>query len=186
MPGVCKFKEIGICGLSCRLCPAMYRDGESRCGGCKSPERMKVGCTFIRCVRDKPGLEFCGDCRESNGCQKWAKHRAASRKGDSFVCYQRLERNIEDIRRDGLLAFENVQKRRQALLVQMLEGFNEGRSKTYYSIAATVMEPEELKRALDEARRASTGLDLEGRSRALHAALDAVASRKKYLLKLRR
>lgn len=164
----------------------MYREGESRCGGCKSPERMKVGCTFIRCVRDKPGLEFCGDCRDSLGCAKWAKHREASRKGDSFVCYQGLERNIAFIQENGLAAFEKAEKRRQDLLVQMLEDFNEGRSKTYYSIAATVMEPEELEVALDEARRASAGMDLEGRSRALHAALDAIASRKRYLLKLRK
>jgi hypothetical protein len=186
MPGAYKFREIGICGLSCRLCPAMYREGESRCGGCKSPERMKVGCTFIRCIRDKPGLEFCGDCKESKGCEKWAKHRAYSKRGDSFVCYQRLERNIEDIMKDGLSAFENAQKRRQALLVRMLENFNEGRSKTYYSIAATVMEPEELEGALKEAEKAPAGLDLEGRSKARHAALDAIAARKKYLLKLRK
>jgi len=186
MAGVYGYKEIGICGLSCRLCPAMYRDGESRCGGCKSPGRMKVGCTFIRCIRDRPGVEFCGDCRESRGCEKWAKHRAAGRKGDSFVCYQRLERNIEYIERDGMPAFEKVQRRRQSLLVRMLEGFNEGRSKTYYSIAATVMEPEELESAIGQARKASAGLDLEGRSRALHSALDAVAARKKYLLKLRK
>jgi len=186
MAGGYRFREIGICGLSCRLCPAMYREGESRCGGCKSPERMKVGCSFIRCIRDKPGIEFCGECGQSKGCGNWAKHRAYSKKGDSFVCYQGLEQNIAFIRKEGLAAFENAEKRRQALLEQMLEGFNEGRSKTYCSIAATVMEPEELERALDEAQRASAGTDIERRSRALHAALDAIASRKKYLLKLRK
>ena len=186
MAGGYRFKEIGICGLSCRLCPAFFRTGESRCGGCKSEERMKVGCTFIRCIRDKPGLEFCGECRQSRGCEKWTKHREASKKGDSFVCYQGLERNIAFIGKEGLAAFEKAQKGRQELLERMLEGFNEGRSKTYYSIAATVMEPEELKGAIDQARRSSAGLDLEERSRALHAALDAIAVRKKYILKLRK
>jgi len=186
MAGGHEFTEIGICGLSCRLCPARYREGASRCGGCKSPERIKVGCSFIRCIRDKPGLEFCGSCGQSRGCGKWAKHRAYSKKGDSFVCYQGLERNIAFIRKQGLAAFEKAEKRRQALLEHMLEGFNEGRSKTCYSIAATVMEPEELERALDEAERESAGMGIEGRSRALHAALDAIASRKKYHLKLRK
>lgn len=181
-----RFKEIGICGLSCRLCPAFFRTGESRCGGCKSEERMRVGCAFIRCIRDKPGIGFCGECRQNKGCEKWAKHREASKKGDSFVCYQGLERNIAFIKKEGLAAFEKAQKGRQALLERMLEGFNEGRSKTYFCIAATVMEPEELEGALDQARRASASQDLEGRSRALHAALDAIAVRKKYLLKLRK
>jgi hypothetical protein len=34
--------EIGICGLSCRLCPRYHTDGVSRCGGCKSDSRLAV------------------------------------------------------------------------------------------------------------------------------------------------
>jgi len=31
-----KYPEIGICGLSCRLCPIYNTKAESRCLGCKS------------------------------------------------------------------------------------------------------------------------------------------------------
>ena len=68
----------------------------------------------------------------------------------------------------------------------MLQEFNEGRSKTYYCIAATVMEIEELEAALKQARATAENLDLKGKSKLLHGILDGVAAKKQYLLKLRK
>ena len=49
-------------------------------------------------------------------------------------------------------AFDADQRLREDLLREMLAEFNEGRSKTYYSIAATLLDVEELRAALREAR----------------------------------
>jgi hypothetical protein len=68
----------------------------------------------------------------------------------------------------------------------MLAEFNEGRSKIYYCIAATVMDMDELREVLGRAREQSTGLDTKARSVLLHSMLDEIARRKGYLLKLRR
>jgi len=54
-----KFIEVGVCGLSCRLCPTYHSKAESKCAGCKSPDRMAVGCPFITCAVKKKGVEFC-------------------------------------------------------------------------------------------------------------------------------
>jgi hypothetical protein len=35
-----KYPEIGICGLSCRLCPHYHIEGESKGGGCKTESRI--------------------------------------------------------------------------------------------------------------------------------------------------
>jgi hypothetical protein len=35
-----KYPEIGICGLSCRLCSRYHTESKSRCGGCKSEFRI--------------------------------------------------------------------------------------------------------------------------------------------------
>lgn len=83
-------------------------------------------------------------------------------------------------------AFERGQKAREKLLRDMLHGFNDGRSKTYYSIAATVMEIEELETALSQAKRASAGLGMKEKSKLLHSLLDEIAESKRYLLKLRK
>ncbi len=178
------YPEIGICGLSCRLCPRYHTEGESRCSGCKTESRMGAGCPFITCAIKKKHLEFCCDCEESLTCDKWKKHREAGRSHDSFKCYQKLEEDIAFIQEHGIRQFEEAQKAREALLKIMLQEFNEGRSKSYYCIAATVLTPEELRDALDEARR--SGVDIKSRSRALHAALDKAAARNGRSLRLRK
>ena len=147
---------------------------------------MAVGCPFITCAVKKKGLEFCWDCIENKNCEKWKKHRDAGKKFDSFICYQKLEDNIAFIRKNGLDEFERLQKLREKLLKEMLQEFNEGRSKAYYCIAATVLEIEELEAALKQARESSKKLDLKGKARFLHAVLDDVAEKKQYYLKLRK
>jgi hypothetical protein len=147
---------------------------------------MSAGCPFITCAVKRKGLEFCWDCAENNSCEKWEKHRDAGKKYDSFVCYQKLEDNIAFIQKNGVEEFERVQKRREELLKAMLQEFNEGRSKTYYCIAATVLEIEELEAALKQARATAGNLDLKGKSKLLHGILDGIAEKKQYHLKLRK
>lgn len=147
---------------------------------------MAVGCPFITCAVKKEGIEFCWECAEGQTCIKWREHRTFSRKHDTFVCYQKLEDNIVFIQQNGAKEFEKTQQTRERLLRDMLDGFNEGRSKTYYCIAATVLEVEELKAALAQVKRVSAELDLREKSKLLHYLLDEIAVRKRYVLKLRK
>lgn len=181
-----KYSEIGVCGLSCQLCPMYHIEGKSKCVGCKSKSRIVVGCPFITCAVKKRKIEFCWDCIEHKTCEKWDKHREAGKQHDSFKCYQKLEENISFIQKNGVEEFKKLQKIRENLLKEMLQGFNEGRSKRYYCISATVLEIEELEKALSEAKEQSKGLKIKERSKILHSRLDSVAERKKYLLKLRK
>jgi len=181
-----KYPEIGICGLSCRLCPNFNTEAESRCLGCKSEGRIAVGCSFITCAIKKKGVEFCWDCEENKTCDKWKKHREIGKKHDSFKCYQKLEEDIEFIQKNGVAKFEKMQKIREQILNEMLKEFNEGRSKSYYCIVSTVMDIEELKQALDKARQQSQGLETKEKSKLLHSILGEIAGRKKYHLKLRK
>lgn len=178
--------EIGVCGLSCRLCPMYHTKSASRCTGCKSEGRMKVGCHFITCAVKKRGIEFCWQCPANENCEKWHKHRARGQTRDSFVCYQRLENNIAFIENRGVLAFAVDQKERERLLSTMLAEFNEGRSKSFYCIAATVMDIQEIEEAIARARAASSGADIKTKSKALHAFLNETAEKKNYILKLRK
>ena len=181
-----KYVEIGICGLSCQLCPNYNTEAESRCLGCKSERRMAVGCPFITCAIKKKGVEFCWDCEESKTCDKWREHRESGKKVDSFKCYQRLEEDIAFIQKYGIVKFKKMLNIREQLLKEMLQEFNEGRSKSYYCIVSTVMEIEELKEALKKAKQNSKGLELKERSKLLHSILDEIAGQKKYYLKLRK
>jgi hypothetical protein len=181
-----KFPEIGVCGLSCMLCPRYQSEGKSRCFGCKTESRMGAGCPFITCAVRKKGIEFCWDCEDSATCDKWKKHRESGSRRDSFKCYQKLEEDMSFIQKNGVDAFEKVQKQREELLKEMLRDFNEGRSKSYYCIAATALEVDELKRALDEAIEVSGEMDIKCRSDRLHSILEEIAGQKGYYLKLRK
>jgi hypothetical protein len=97
-----------------------------------------------------------------------------------------LENNFAFIQKNGVNEFEKVHKIRENLLKEMLQGFNEGRSKSYYCIAATVLEIEELEEALIKAKKDSAGFEIKVRSKVLHSILDELAERKNYYLKLRK
>ena len=181
-----KYPEIGICGLSCRLCPMYNTEAESKCLGCRSTTRMAVGCPFITCAVKKKGIEFCWECKENKTCEKWKKQRDAGKKSDSFKCYQKLEEDILFIQKKGIGEFEKIQKKREYLLKEMLRDFNEGRSKSYYCIAVTVLDVEELIELLNRAKKESYGLDVKGKSKVLHSILDDLAGKEGYCLKLRK
>ena len=167
-----KYHEIGICGLSCVLCPMYQTDGESRCGGCKSKSRMTVGCHFINCAVKKKWIEFCWDCEQSKTCERWKKHREFGKNYDTFKCYQKLEDNISFIQGNGVSEFAALQETREKFLKEMLLQFNEGRSKSYYCVATTVLDIVESREALTGAKNDSAGLDIKGKSKILHSILN--------------
>ena len=181
-----KYPEIGICGLSCRLCPHYHTEGASRCSGCKTESRIGAGCPFITCALKKKGIEFCWECKEQTTCEKWMNHLESGKKADSFTCYQNLENDIAFMQKNGVDEFEKAQKIKENLINGMLREFNDGRSKSYYCIAATVMETGELEEALTLARQNSDGLNIKEKTRVLHSVLDEIARQKNYYLKLRK
>jgi hypothetical protein len=181
-----RYIEIGICGLSCRLCPAYHRETKSKCEGCKSEYRMGAPCPFHTCAFKKRGIDFCGFCDEHRTCTRWIKFRESGKQYDSIVSYQRLEDNIALIQKYGMEEFEKQQKTREKMLRAFLVEFNEGRSKSLYCIAATILEIEELESVLEKARAKSRGLEIRAKSGVMHSLLNEIAKEKNYLLKLRK
>ena len=120
-----------------------------------------------------------------DSCEKLRKHKAFSRCHDSFVCYQKLEDNII-IAKENLTRFERDQEKRENLLREMLNEFNEGRSKSYYCIASTICEIEDLERIIDTAKTQSIGLGIKEKCKILHRLLSELAQEKGLLLKLRK
>ena len=147
---------------------------------------MGAPCPFHNCAVKKKGIEFCGFCDESVDCARWGKFREQGKQRDSIVCYQKLEDNIAFIQKNGMMEFEKQQKARESLLRSMLLEFNDGRSKTLYCVAATVLEIDELESVLEEANKKSMGLDIKAKAEVMHSLLDKIAENRNYLLKLRK
>ena len=181
-----QYPEIGVCGLSCRLCPKYNMQTKSRCPGCKSIDRMVVGCPFLTCAVKKKGVEFCWQCTENGECERWKKHRESGKKHDSFKCYQKLEDDISFICKHGITEFEKLQRIREYVLKEMLGEFNDGRSKSYYCIAVTVLKIDELLDILAKARLQSKGMLPKEKAKVMHSILEQISNEKDHYLKLRK
>ena len=147
---------------------------------------MAVGCPFIKCAIKKVGVEFCWDCGKNESCEIWKRHRETGKEHDSFKSYQKLEEDINFIRVKGIETYDALQNIRESLLNRLLNEFNEGRSKSYYCIAATVMDIDELRESLKEATAKSKLLSIKEKSRIMHSILDGIAQKKGYRLSLRK
>jgi ferritin-like protein len=102
------------------------------------------------------------------------------------VCYQELEANISFIKEHGVDKFEKVQKDKEKLLKRMLSEFDDGSSKSYYCIATTILNENELNKALSKAESEAEGLDQKEKAKLLHSILDDIAVKKGKCIKLRK
>ena len=141
-----KHPTIGYCGIDCGLCPRYYTDGSSRCPGCCGERfgQKRPSCGIITCCVKKNGLEVCGECGDYP-CEKFDKFTGC---GDSFVSHKKMLPNLEFIKENGLDAFLEQQEKRINFLETALRDHNDGRSKSFYCIAAALLSVEGLNHAL--------------------------------------
>jgi hypothetical protein len=145
---------LGCCGLDCGLCPRYYTVGASRCPGCAGPDffNKHPSCGTITCCVKKKGLEVCAQCDEFP-CSKFASWLDKLTIEDSFLTHQKMKSNLYFIREQRLDKFLKQQKKRIKLLERMLQDFDDGRSKSFYCIATTLLPLAELETLVDEAER---------------------------------
>jgi hypothetical protein len=181
------FPTIGCCGLDCGLCPRYYTVGSSRCPGCAGPGFFEKhpSCGYITCCVKKKGLEVCAQCGEFH-CAKfesWAE-------GDSFVTHQKALPNLDFIRKQSLEKFLEEHRQRISLLRTMLDKFDDGRSRSFYCIAATLLPiadlEESLRHSLQQLKQDKvTSEDTKTRTRILRGFLKDCAAKTGVALKLR-
>ena len=150
------YPTIGVCGLDCGLCPRYYTAGPSRCPGCGGPafSDKHPSCSFITCCVKKRGLEVCGQCPEFP-CSKF-KSEEDYRKlepSPSYPPYRNVLLNLRFIKEQGIKDFIKRQETRIYLLQTMLEGYDDGRSKSFFCRAAALLDPQALKGALKQAKK---------------------------------
>jgi hypothetical protein len=179
--------EIGACGLDCALCSRHFTEGKSRCDGCGSEySYAAVGCKLYRCCVSEKGLETCAACGDFP-----CKMLEGAADADSFVTHRMMISNLHHIARSGIDAYLREQDLRRCALERMLSDFNDGRSKSYYCLAARLLSLEALVDALNKAiERAGEGGgeggDRTKMSRILKDELETAATKEKVELHLRK
>jgi hypothetical protein len=154
------YPTIGVCGLDCGLCPRYYTVGPSRCPGCGGPGFFDKhpSCSFITCCVKKRGLEVCGECPEFP-CPKFRtedEYRQMASSSSYPPCTKMLS-NLRSIKEEGIEEFITQQEKRIGLLETMVEGYDDGRSKSFFCRAAALLDPKTLQKSLDRARNATRG-----------------------------
>jgi len=186
-----KYPTLGCCGLDCGLCPRYYTEGSSRCPGCCGPNFFNKhhSCGHITCCVKKNNLEVCAECSDFP-CQKfdsWFGNEAY----DSFVTHKKTEPNLYFIKKHGVEKFIEQQKERIKFLKDMLKGFNEGRSRSFYCIAAALLSVNDVKKSIDSAKKEVKTLDIKNddvksKAKILRKIIQDVADKKGIDLRLRK
>lgn len=184
-----KHHTLGCCGLDCGLCPRFYTDGASRCPGCCGEVffAKHPSCPFVTCCFKKKGLEVCAQCDEYP-CARFKKETGQK---DSFITHRKVLHNLAAIRESGLEPFLQQQARRIAILENMLQQYDDGRSKSYYCIAAALLSiaglAQSIQRAEQEINQKSIGQsNLKAKARILRQFLEHTAGAENAQLKLRK
>jgi len=186
------YPTIGCCGLDCGLCPRYYTVGSSRCPGCCGPDffNKHPSCSYITCCVKKKKLEVCAQCDEFP-CSKFESWLVDGGEYDSFLTHKKPQHNLSFIRKHGIEKFIEQQRNRIKLLETMLKNFNDGRSKSFYCIAATLLPITDLKTSLNKTEQKIKADkirsdDIKTRSKILKGFLNNSAAREGIELKLRK
>ena len=127
---------LSLCGLNCGLCP-MHLDGH--CPGCGGGEGNQ-SCKIARCSLEHGNVAYCGDC----SCYPCEKYRHFDN-FDSFITHRRRNTDLERLREIGEAAYNEEQHERAEILQFLLANFNDGRRKTFFCLAANLLELSELR-----------------------------------------
>ncbi len=183
------YPALGCCGLDCGLCPRYHTEGDSRCPGCCGPGFFEKhpSCGFITCCVKKRDLEVCAQCSEFP-CSRTEDSENVL---DSFLTHRKTYPNLIMIKEHGIDAFLEQQKKRIELLYKMLQGFNDGRSKGFFYISATLLPLADLETALLNAEKQVeagniAAEDMKSKALILRGFLNDIANKENIELKLRK
>jgi hypothetical protein len=144
------YPTIGCCGLDCGLSPRHYTIGSSKCPGCCGPDffNKHPSCSYISCCVKK-NLEVCAQCDEFP-CSNFESWLVNGSEYDSFLTYKKVYSNLIFIRKHDVKKFIEQKKKRIRLIETMLRSFDDGRSKSFFCIAATLLPITDLETALNK------------------------------------
>lgn len=170
--------QVSLCGLNCLLCP-MHIGGH--CPGCGGGEGNQ-SCAIARCAMERGVTDFCGRC-EQYPCGRYQ----GLGDYDSFVPKSRINTDMARVLELGVGPYVGALEEKRAVLDQLLADWNDGRKKTLYTTAAYLLELEDLRGAVSQARaQVSQEAPLKERATAMAAALQETAARRGISLKLRK
>jgi len=158
-----KHEVIGCCGIDCGLCPVFHSKGNSACPGCGGVgfKEKHPSCSFITCCVIKKSLEVCSDCLEYP-CKRFDSEKNGY---DSFVTHKKVFSNLDYIKNIGISPFIDQQRIRIDILTNLLQNFDDGRSKSFFCISCALLPIDKLQNIHRFMKSLSLNTDLKERNK---------------------
>jgi hypothetical protein len=139
--------------------------------GCRLGEQHSW-CSIWNCCVKKHRFENCTECHEIANCTIFRRRKVLE--------WIPAADNLSQINEAGLDSWLSEQIERQALLEDMLQNFNEGRSRNLYGKVCARMSTDLIKKAVKEATEKLAGeqvdmSDVNSKGRVLKAVIKEVA-----------
>jgi len=127
-----EYPLFSLCGLNCGLCPIHHMD--NGCPGCGGGEGHR-SCAIVKCSLQHGAVEYCWQCGEYP-CERYD----GIMDYDSFMTHKNMFSDFDKAQRIGLDAYRAELEEKAAILRTLLEGYNDGRRKTCFCQAVTLLE----------------------------------------------
>lgn len=171
-----KDQIFSLCGLNCSLCLMYFGH---YCPGCGGGEGNQP-CAIARCSRNHGNIEYCFLCKEYP-CSQYEDIELY----DSFITHRNQKKDMERAARIGLEAYHREQREKAEILNHLLTHYNDGRHKSFFSLAVNLLEVSALSEiiiALDEDTK-NSGLSAKEKAKAAETSLKAHAKSSDVVLK---
>lgn len=178
-----EYPMISACGLNCGLCPRFYTKGASKCPGCGGEgfSSKHPACGVLSCSQ-RHGVEVCSLCGDFP-CKRYDGASLA----DSFISHRNQMVDLQRIKDVGMDAYLGELNKKIAILHGLLEGYDDGRRKSFYCVAVNLLEITDLEQAMIQIEE-SVSMDAPVKERAAAAVrlLETLADDRGISLKLRK
>lgn len=152
--------RFSLCGLNCALC-SMHLGGYCPdCGGGAGNQ----SCALAKCSLEHGGIQFCWECPEYS-CSRYEGFDD----GDSFVPHRNRQQDIARARELGMNVYLAQLEEKRTILDVLLAHYNDGRRKTLFNTAVSLLPLEDLRSVMDSLDRWPGLGEQEVKERALAA-----------------
>ncbi len=136
-----EYPLFSLCGLNCGLCPIHHMP--EGCPGCGGGEGHQ-SCGVIRCSQSHGNVEYCCQCIEYP-CEKYQD----TMRYDHFIPCRNVDRDFSRMLSGGPEAYRAMMDEKTCFLRRLLDGYNDGRKKTFFCTAVNLLELEDIRTVMD-------------------------------------
>lgn len=171
--------SFSLCGLNCELCP-MHLGGY--CPGCGGGDGNQ-SCAIAKCSLQHDKVEYSFLCSEYP-CEKYKDIGEY----DLFITHQRQLRDIERAQEIGIEAYNKDLAEKAKILRTLLADYNDGRRKTFYSIAINLLPLPDIENVMRQVAEdvSFNNLQIKEKTERIASLFQNLATRQGLILKIRK